>query len=140
MWGIPGSGKSFTANKFGGLVLSTDEYWGEDYQFDLAKLSLAHEWNRARTHCAMKSGEPLIVIDNTNTTEKEWSPYVKLANLYGYEVEIGYPESPWWNSISERIYNNTFTESDIDEFVERNTHNVPRETIRRMMVRFENHK
>lgn len=130
MRGCPGSGKSFLAKKnclwFQGIILGADQYFEDEegnYNFDLSKLNEAHEWNLKRVEGSMKIPIPQIYVDNTNTRLWEMKKYVELAQKYGYEVSFMVANSPWaW---------------DIDELFNRNTHNVPRETIERMVNRFE---
>lgn len=125
MRGLPGSGKSTLAKSLGGVVYATDDFFmveGE-YRFDFNKLSLYHALNRKRTEEAMANRVPVIVVDNTNTTAKEIKPYVELADKYGYQVELKMPSTPWmW---------------DLDILVERNTHQVPMETLQAMKARFQ---
>jgi predicted kinase len=65
----------------------------------------------------------IMIIDNTNTTWKEFKKYVVSALAYEYEVEFVIPETEW-----------AFR---LDELVSRNSHGVPREAIQRMLDRFE---
>jgi predicted kinase len=145
MGGIPGSGKSYTANKIieenagNGIILSTDDFWYNsegDYVFDFTKIGFAHKWNQKRAEAAFEKGVPLIIIDNTNTTHKERVPYIELGELYDYEIEFKQSESPWWTEIYENIKKGIILDSDVDIFVEKNTHGVPRDTIRNMMKRY----
>lgn len=144
MRGIPGSGKSTTARELAGdfgVVLSTDDYWvngAGEYIFNPAKLGAAHKWNQDRCEEAMDNGTDIIVIDNTNTVQKEWVKYADTADHYGYSVEFAYATSPWWEEISPRIYNKSFTDDDVQVFFEKNNHGVPFNVIKNMMNRFEN--
>lgn len=140
MSGIPGSGKSYTAFRSSpddALIFSTDEFWGPNYDFDPKLLGKAHAWNQGRVEGAIAALHHYIVVDNTNTTQKEKQPYIDLAKKFGYKVEIKYPESRWWQEIAPRIKNKTFTEEDVDVFFKKNTHGVPFFVIKNMMERFE---
>lgn len=103
MSGCAGSGKSHLADKMStevrgtySRVLSADHYFLDEdmnYKFDASKLSEAHG------ACFKKFIETLrtppydmpydlVVVDNTNTTTEEVSPYILGASAYGYEPEI----------------------------------------------------
>lgn len=137
MRGIPGSGKSFKAKQLApeSNIFSTDDYWISDnvYKFQLAKLKEAHEWNRQRAQFACVREVTPVVIDNTNISKKERLPYIEIAELNGYTWEVVLPDSEWFMNILPRLENKQYTEEDIDAFFTRNSHNVPRETIRAMM-------
>lgn len=111
MSGIPGSGKTSYVDrlvredpdsKF--CICSADHYFqtdsngkydqDEEYVFDPSKLADAH------SSCMKKfieeivpgsktsSWADVIVVDNTNSTAMELSPYVQIAMAYGVPVEI----------------------------------------------------
>ena len=73
-------------------VHSADDYFYENgsnvdkYDFDASKLGAAHGQCKTRVENAMKSNVERIVVANTNTTEKEINPYIKLAESYGYQI------------------------------------------------------
>ena len=139
--GVSGSGKSFTARQLAkendGIIFSTDDFWGEEYNFDFKLLGKAHTWNQGRVEGAMVADHPYIIVDNTNTTPKEWKVYVDLGEKFGYNTLFQRPTSPWWEEISPRIKNGTFTDKDVDVFFKKNTHGVPFEVIKNMMGRFQ---
>ena len=129
--GCPGSGKSFIANKLvgNGQIFSTDDYWyikDGTYDFDIAKLNTAHKWNRRRVEKAVNVGISPIVIDNTNITLKDAKTYTTAfqnALFHGYKIKIVIPETEW--------------AFDLDELFKRNSHNVPKETIEKMLNKWE---
>ncbi len=134
--GISGSGKTFLANKldvdirWGGVGpvvhCSADHYFLDEnlnYKFNPTKLGEAHAYCRGRVSGAMSANAPAIIVDNTNTTSREWAPYLLLAKKFGYQVEFKEPDTPW--------------KFDVDELTKRNTHGVPRETIEKMLKRWE---
>lgn len=98
--GLPGSGKSTVANSLTSTdrVFEADKYFYDsdgNYNFDGSKLGEAHAWCKEQVEFCMmpaENGETNwfpnlpIVVSNTNTTEKEFKPYVELAEKYGYAV------------------------------------------------------
>ena len=132
MRGLPGSGKSYTANELvgDGQIFSTDDYWyikdPKKYQFDKTKLRQAHQWNHRRVNTAVVSLIPIIVVDNTNTTLRElksYAPMIAKALERGYTVEIVEPVTNW-------AFN-------VDECFKRNSHNVPMEALQAMADRYQ---
>ena len=129
--GCPGSGKSFIARKLvgNGQIFSTDDYWyikNGTYNFDITKLGVAHKWNQRRVEKAVAVNITSIVIDNTNVTLKDAKTYslaFKKALINNYEIKIVVPETEW-------AFN-------LEELLKRNSHNVPRETIERMLNKWE---
>ncbi|XP_043971264.1 NEDD4-binding protein 2 isoform X1 [Gambusia affinis] len=124
--GAPGSGKSTLARALlehnpGGVVLSTDDYFnhGGRYQFDPMVLGQAHEWNHKRARESFEHGINPIIIDNTNMQGWEMKPYVVQALKHGYKVLFKEPDTSW--------------KSKPRELERRTAHNVPVETIRRML-------
>ena len=125
MRGAPGSGKSTLAKKLSEHVFSTDDFHMIDgkYVFNLAKSGEYHKQNQERVRLAMSNGLSPIVVDNTNTQIWEMKPYANFAKEYGYTLEIASPNTSW--------------RFDIDELFKRNTHNVPREVIAKMLERLQ---
>lgn len=111
--GLPGSGKSTFAHLISDTVFEADMFFinvfGE-YCFDKDLLSKAHQWCQAQVMDAMIEQKPLIVVSNTFCRKWEMLVYVKLAEIYGYQV----------------------TEVTMTQPVRRNVHGVPEEVIERM--------
>lgn len=136
MRGLPGSGKSTKAerilSKFRDLhdtivcMCSADDYFTDDhgnYNFDATKLGQAHGACRTKAEGAMSVGISLVVIDNTNTMQKEMNPYIKMGKSFGYKTKI--------------VMVGGTDEEDIKLYTSRNVHGVPEEAIRRMAGRIK---
>nr|XP_046269555.1 NEDD4-binding protein 2 isoform X2 [Scatophagus argus] len=128
--GAPGSGKSTLARALvehnpGGVRLSTDDYFTQhgEYWFDPSALGEAHEWNHKRAKEAFEKGDNPIIIDNTNMQSWEMRPYVVQALKHGYKVLFREPDT-WWKNKPRELQRRT-------------THNVPLETIQRMLNGYE---
>jgi predicted kinase len=137
--GVSGSGKSTKARELGGadgVVLSADDFFGVDYNFDARLLGEAHRWNQGRVRDSIKAGKSPIVVDNTNTRFWEMKPYVELGLSAGYEVKFAEPDSPQWKKFHKGM-------SDIElnglavEFVFLNKHGVPLSMVKDMLARWE---
>jgi len=106
-------------------VCSADDFFVNcqtgEYVFDFYKLKDAHNqcWENFRR--ALKSSDPLIVVDNTNTRIWEMQKYIQEAERCGYIVTV------------IRLV------CDPKIAAARNRHRVPSETIQAMMDRFENY-
>ncbi|CAJ1052124.1 NEDD4-binding protein 2 isoform X1 [Xyrichtys novacula] len=128
--GAPGSGKSTLARALvehnpGGVSLSTDDFFIHHgrYLFNPNALGEAHEWNQKRAKEAFEKGANPVVIDNTNMQGWEMKPYVALALKHGYKVLFREPDT-WWKNKPR-------------ELERRTTHDVPVETIRRILNGYE---
>jgi predicted kinase len=123
MRGQSGAGKSTYAKKnFPGAVMcSADSFFIDpktgEYKFDPTKLGFVHNSCQRKYEAALKSGEPLVVVDNTNTTLKEMQPYLQLADVYGYDVEVIRLDTP------------------VGVAAKRNTHGVPAVAVQKMRDR-----
>lgn len=71
-------------------VYSSDDYFMKDgtYYFEAKLLSAAHNSCMRLYDMAMPKTEHTCIVDNTNTTLTELSPYATLANAYGHELHI----------------------------------------------------
>jgi predicted kinase len=128
--GIPGSGKSTYARYLKTTfpletkVVSADDYFLDAsgiYRFDKNKLTAAHNVCFEAAREAMRSNVKNILVDNTNTTEKEYDKYIDLAKDFDYKVTI------------VTFYHD---ENNLQIYADRNTHRVPIEVISTMAKRF----
>lgn len=125
MRGVPGSGKSTVACEIAhpdGVVHSTDSYFEEDgeYKFDPTKLEENHEKNFQAFLKSMSEEKPIVVVDNTNIKRGHFEKYINAAKEAGYVVREISLSTP-----------------DLKDAVERNTHGVSQEIIKRMMDEYE---
>jgi len=119
--GLPGSGKSTVAHKLGGTVVSADDLFEtpEGYRFDPGRIGEAHNACFRAFIEAVQAGEPLVVVDNTNTMVAEMAPYMLAAGAYGYEAKVLEVQVP------------------VEVALERNVHEVPEPAIRAMAEALE---
>lgn len=128
MRGISGSGKSTRAKQIaqergGAVICSADNYFLDEdgnYNFDVRKLSAAHNDCRLKFEKAVQWGEPTVIIDNTNTRKSEYKHYIQYASAQGYDIQIVKIDPP-----------------SIKECADRNVHGVPEDVIKKQLKRFE---
>lgn len=122
MRGVSGSGKSTLAKQLApqnAVICSADNFFERLGHFDPTKLGEAHgECLRLYTE-SVQANVPCIIVDNTNTTLWEISPYVALAQAYGREFYIIEIE----------------TDLSAAELAARNVHGVPEAGIEAMKKR-----
>lgn len=120
MSGIPGSGKSFQALKLakrGNMFIVSADFYFLDKPFDPTLLSRAHGECFKRAIDWVSKGWD-IVVDNTNLSAWEISPYSLLAQSLDTPFEI------------HRV------ECDPEVAFARQTHGVPRNSFDRMVQQF----
>jgi len=94
MRGISGAGKStYIQEHFStAKIVSADRYFTNkatgEYRFNPAELNEAHAYCFRHFLNELGHSERIIVVDNTNISAFEVSPYVLAANAFGYEHEI----------------------------------------------------
>jgi len=94
MSSFPGAGKSYhaklIAKEVGAEIVSADDFFIENgiYKFDLAKIGDAHKQCFRKACDAVIHFGKSIVVDNTNLSAWEISPYVALAGAWGFDHEI----------------------------------------------------
>lgn len=91
--GVSGSGKSSVAKELiegrCGVICTADDYFEKngEYRFNAAELGNAHKVCREKFHYALcDKKHDVIVVANTNTTEKDYGYYRDTANEYGANV------------------------------------------------------
>jgi hypothetical protein len=145
MRGVPGSGKSFTANTLAPPenIFSADKFFGstiEEYirEWKPEKLHAAHSMCQRHCKIAMQNRLYPIVVDNTNVQVRDIFPYLELALQYDYRVEIKEPTSPWWVEkvapfLSDKVKYVAELDAAAKLLTEKNQHGVPEVTIRAML-------
>lgn len=92
MRGISGSGKSTYIKKFWEMqnyaVVSADSFFMKPdgkYNFDITLLGQAHKFcmNEFIRHLTENKVD-FLIVDNTNTRNKELAPYIKIASVLPY--------------------------------------------------------
>lgn len=107
---------------FSAAIHSTDQYFMKDgeYKFNPRQLGIFHNANFKAFRKSCEAGIPVVICDNTNTTRKEWNKYASCADNRGYIVA-----------------HVTLPHPSIDEAAARNTHGVPKDSIKKMIRRWE---
>lgn len=106
-------------------ICSADKYFTRPdgrYSWNAQELPEAHRWCFQEFQQAFYK-HWLIFVDNTNLCHWEYEHYVKEAELAGYKVKI--------KTIGE------FTNEAAEIYSKRNIHNVPKETILKMIRKYE---
>lgn len=124
MVGLPGSGKStFIKDLSNPVICSADHFFekGGEYNFDPTKLGAAHQASKNKCLDSMLQSKPLIVIDNTNLTDKERTPYEEMAQKHGYDITYVVFEPD---------------KKNIEKLAKRNLHGVPAAKLEVMLDRY----
>lgn len=116
--GCPGCGKSTFAKMLGTkAICAADDYLytlDGEYIWTQDRVYRAHKWCQRKCMKYMYINAERIVIDNTNTWEKDLTPYITMAELFGYKVIF---------TVIENRHNG------------KNSHNVPEELLVKMKNR-----
>lgn len=127
--GIPGSGKSQKAREiateYKGTIVSVDNYFERngEYKFLDTEISRAYGYVEGQVDILMQQQTQLIIADGIHQSEKHLRGYQALADKYGYELEIQYPDG-------EHIF-------DVEHCFRHSIHRVPRRTLQKIKDRFE---
>lgn len=120
--GLPGSGKTTTAIKYGeGLQCNwshyeADQYFVDaegNYNWDRKKIREAHEWCQGMVKEDMAKGYT-VIVSNTFTTIRELEPYFDIASDYGITPTVILCQNDWGS-----------------------VHDVPPDTMEAMRKRFQ---
>ena len=110
--GLPGSGKSYFANKLAEtnksvMICSADDYFMVEgkYVYDSSKIGDAHNACLIKFMQAIQNGCPYIVVDNTNCSAWEIAPYYRFAEISGYEVEFIHFKRPAHLCLQRQTHN-----------------------------------
>lgn len=151
MRGLPGTGKSTIAKNIfdyqdhfpqeqlpaidptygydGPEIVSADSYMANakgEFKYDASKLDANHAICFAHAIALLsKYRYPLVIIDNTNMTRHEISPYYMLGQAMGYRILILHVQPP-------NLYG-----GEAEFLAERNVHGVPEDAIAVMAERRE---
>lgn len=121
MSGISGSGKSTLAAQLqpdARKVMSADAYFVQSdgsYNFNPKELSIAHAMCMKKFLAEIRyhdSEYDKIIIDNTNVTDAEIAPYVRVAQAYNVRCVI-----------------HVMLTAKVNECITRNLHGVPPDTV-----------
>ena len=106
MQGIPGSGKTTVARHMATALVATAPLYTDEWRYeilstdaqriskcghyvhDASKNGEHHAANQRLCVEAMQAEVSFIFIDNTNITKREAAPYIALAKMFGYEVQV----------------------------------------------------
>ena len=127
--GLSGSGKSYLAdylstNIHNSVICSTDDYFNKKgkYNFDQLKLDEAHSYCFEKADNCISRNQH-VIVDNTNSTKKEYKKYIELADKHNYKLLILEVHTP------DKDY--------CKMFHRRNRHNVGIDVLFKMLVRWE---
>ncbi len=130
MCGAPGSGKSTLSRSLAkdnnAVICSADDFhvwWGNGvYDWSASRQKYAHDFCKYLFLQAVSLGKN-VIVDNTNTKLSDMRPYINISKENGYQLIFIEPETSW-------RYN-------AEECFKKNTHNVPLETIQRMITQIK---
>lgn len=120
---LPGSGKSEFAKLLAGgdvsKICEADQFMVNkdgEYDFNPKRLGYCHNQCMEKFKDLIHCGEPLIVVSNTSTTEREFKAYKEYAETNGYRVTVVVVENRHGN---------------------KSVHDVPEEAMGKMRERFQ---
>lgn len=136
MRGPSGSGKTRLAHSiidqsrigdYRDHIFSTDDFFydpqTERYTFEAGLLDAVHRKNKLRVRERAQVGWSPIIVDNTHTQLWELLPYARYGFSHGYLISLLAANTPWAGCA--------------DELAARNNKGVPKETIAKMIDRYQ---
>ena len=116
--GLPGSGKSTWAKALPGrkFIVSSDNYFTDadgNYHWTVEEAHKGHEDCLRKFIDVFQSGPPsgdppkkpdIVIVDNTNVRIHDVSPYIRIAQAYGCDVEVKYMDTNVDNSKTRNIH------------------------------------
>ena len=131
MRGLPGSGKTYYAQRFYSKYGSENIFYASadsffmsqslsdnvpQYRFDVSKIGEAHESCKLAVLAAVGNNKPVIIVDNTNSRNWEMSFYVKFASLHNYKIEI-YEMTIETQEQLKRVFKRRIHDIPLDKFL-----------------------
>ena len=120
---MPNSGKTSLAKELcriepdSNVICCADDYFMDtfgNYNWDANKLNQAHQYSQTKAKAACESNIKVVVIANTNVTQRDITVYEELAKEYNYTVR---------RLVIERNHDGD------------NGHGVPEESVNKMKTR-----
>jgi predicted kinase len=123
--GYPGSGKSTYAKALPGrkVIVSSDDYFTDaagNYNWTVEEAHKGHEDCLRKFIDILNPGPPkgwryvwwfnppelpdIVIVDNTNVRIHDVSPYIRIAQAYGCDVEVKYMDTNVDNSKARNIH------------------------------------
>lgn len=101
------------------VIAEADSFFEQEgeYCFNPEKLGEAHKTCQETVENACFFEIPVVIVSNTNTSVREYTPYINIANKYGYQIT---------SLIVEKLHTNF------------SIHSVPLETISKQEERLLN--
>lgn len=123
--GLPGSGKStmaqmiYQCHKDSAAHREADQYFTlfNNGQFSPTLLGDAHAWCQREIDKGMQKRKEAVIVSNTFIRRWEYQPYIEMATLHGYSVQIIECKGQFTS-----------------------IHNVPEHTIAKMRANWEEYK
>ena len=145
MRGVPASGKSFAARKLAGktgVICETDSFFGPPgryYGFVSRLVPEARASNMRRFLWALREGISPVVVDRGCGKGRRTWWYAKTAQLFGYEVKLAEPTSPWWIKMRNQMRKGQWPVGATQILFEKQkkTHRMSRIAVLRSLTRYD---
>ena len=141
--GCPGSGKStrvkdIVSKNKNVVVCSADNFFMKNgvYEWNPSKIRNAHEYCQKIFLDALNDDSiEIIIVDNTNITKKDRKFYIDNAKKFTNNIEFLIPED-FKSAVASKNNENKLNQW-VEIFAKRNVHNVPAQTIKRMILTYQ---